>query len=234
MPNLNVNGRSIPYNISRKDIRHIYLKIGSDLRLEISIPKNQKLSIPLFLKKKSPWIEKKIKEMSQMKRLFNKKAILYKGEPIKVKVFQVGSAEGGVRNVKRNRGRKGVRLYKKVLHLYENPERKWHEILKEFVAQMTLQSIKRDSNKWGRRLGVEYSSLHIKDMKIWGYCKNNGDLYFNSKLICLPENLRNYVVLHELLHLKHFDHSEKYKRELSKYFINYKQAERLLKSYLSY
>ena len=169
-----------------------------------------------------------------MKRLFNKKAILYKGEPIKVKVFQVGSAEGGVRNVKRNRGRKGVRLYKKVLHLYENPEREWHEILKEFVAQMTLQSIKKDSNKWGRRLGVKHNSLHIKDMKIWGYCKNNGDLYFNSKLICLPENLRNYVVLHELLHLKHFDHSEKYKRELSKYFINYKQAERLLKSYLSY
>jgi len=229
---LDVNGRRIPYSVLRRDVRNIYLRIGRDLRVEVVLPLKEKISMTQFLMKKLPWIEKKVIEITQMKRLFNNKKILYKGEPITVKVFQMRIGEDGVGSVKQRRRRKSVRLYKRVLHLYENYGRKWENLLEEFVAQMTLQTVERDTKKWEKRLGVKVSSLNIKDMKIWGYCKQNGDLYFNSKLVCLPENLRNYVVLHELLHLKHFDHSKRYKRELAKYYFDYKEAERMLKNYL--
>jgi predicted metal-dependent hydrolase len=224
MPILNITGKRIPYNVQRKKIKHIYLRVGSDFRLEISIPRNEKISIPRFLKTKESWIERKLEELSQMKRLVNRNTILYKGEPFRVKILRV-------RNVKRNRKRKGVRFYKQFLHIYDSTMRKRSEILHEFIAQKTLQSVKRDTKHWEKTLGVKNSLIAIKDMKIWGYCKNNGDLYFNNRLVCLPVNLRKYIVLHELLHLKHFNHSKRYKREMAKYFVDYKEMEDKLKNY---
>jgi predicted metal-dependent hydrolase len=241
MPILNINGKRISCTIQRKKIKHIYLRIGSDFRLEISIPRNEKTSIPRFLNKKKPWIEKKVEELSKMKRLVNGNTILYKGEPLRVKIFRVRNAESGVRNVKRNRKRKGMRFYKNYLHIYDNTMRKRSEILNEFISLKTLQSVKRDSKKWVQRFelqssedGIKLNKIDTKEMKMWGYCKNNGDLYFNSRLICLPVILRKYIVFHEILHLKHFNHSKRYKREMAKYFVDYKEKEKMLSNYFPF
>ena len=116
------------------------MKIGSDLRLEIVLPQREKISVSRFLKSNLPWIKQKVEEMSKMKRLFTGNTILFKGEPLKVKGIRVRSAGGGMRN---GTGRKGFRLYKNVVFVYENSKKKRDEILKNFITRQTLRHVKK-------------------------------------------------------------------------------------------
>jgi len=55
--------------------------------------------------------------------------------------------------------------------------------------------------------GFEYSSVTIKNNRSnWGSCSGRGNINLNLKLMVLPEPLRDYVILHELCHLRHRDH----------------------------
>lgn len=80
--------------------------------------------------------------------------------------------------------------------------------------------------------GFKYKKIFIKLKKTqWGSCSSKGNLNFNLKLIFLPMELLDYVVVHELCHLKHMNHSKKFWQEVQKLVPNYKVIEEKLGAY---
>lgn len=59
--------------------------------------------------------------------------------------------------------------------------------------------------------GHTYKRVFIKNSKSrWGSCSSAGNLNFNYKLIFLPQEVMDYVVVHELCHLRHFNHGNEF------------------------
>jgi len=64
---------------------------------------------------------------------------------------------------------------------------------------------------WAEKMKVEYNRISIKTLKTkWGSCSSKKNLNFNYKILFLSEKDRDYLIVHELSHLVHMNHSSKF------------------------
>ena len=77
---------------------------------------------------------------------------------------------------------------------------------------------------------IPYPKLKIRKMKTrWGVCNKNNSITLNSDLIKYGYEQIDYVIIHELSHFIHFDHSKNFWLQVSKYCPNYKEIRKSLK-----
>ena len=83
-----------------------------------------------------------------------------------------------------------------------------------------------------RFTGGHYTSITIRDQKTrWGSCSSRGTLSFNYRLIYGPAGPLDYVVVHELAHRRHMNHSQRFWEEVEKYCPDYRNCREKLKEY---
>lgn len=71
----------------------------------------------------------------------------------------------------------------------------------------------------------------VKDYRTkWGTCDSKGNLTFNWRLLLLPSFLSDYIIIHELCHLKHLNHSKRFWNLVAEYCENYKEYRSKLSS----
>lgn len=73
-------------------------------------------------------------------------------------------------------------------------------------------AFKQRVREWSDQIGVEVVWLGIRPMRRkWASCSTNGHLNFNDELLSLPPRLQDYVIVHELLHLRVPNHGKLWK-----------------------
>lgn len=81
-------------------------------------------------------------------------------------------------------------------------------------------------------MGVTVGYVTVKDQKTrWGSCSAKGNVNFNYQLAFLPDELLDYVVIHELAHRRHMNHSRAFWAEVEKYCPDYLERREQLKEY---
>ena len=86
------------------------------------------------------------------------------------------------------------------------------------------------TKRYAKLISVTPNAVGIKSFKSrWGSCHMNGDIVFNWKIIMAPNRIVDYVVVHELCHLKHHDHSPKFWQAVEKVIPDYKRCKEWLK-----
>jgi len=84
---------------------------------------------------------------------------------------------------------------------------------------------------FNRNYNFAFQRVAIKNQKTcWGSCSRKGNLNFNYKIINLPEELRDYVVVHELCHLRELNHSHRFWELVAKVVPEYKMLRNKLKN----
>ncbi len=64
---------------------------------------------------------------------------------------------------------------------------------------------------FNRIYNFEFNKISVRSQKTrWGSCSKKGNLNFNYKILFLPEGIADYIIVHELCHLKEFNHSQKF------------------------
>jgi predicted metal-dependent hydrolase len=92
--------------------------------------------------------------------------------------------------------------------------------------------VQHSAKQWAGCIGVAFQGIRIKNTKTrWGSCSSKGNLNFNWKLMMAPPYAMEYVVIHELCHLKHLNHSKAFWALVSEHMPDYKKAETWLKNH---
>ena len=83
---------------------------------------------------------------------------------------------------------------------------------------------------WAPLIGVRPGRIAVRCQKTrWGSCSTKGNLNFNCLLMLAPEGVIDYIVVHELCHLKHMNHSKRFYAEIEKVLPDYRQHQQGLK-----
>ena len=99
------------------------------------------------------------------------------------------------------------------------------------LAEAARQDLPRRAARFAPLVGVSYGRITIRAQKSrWGSCSTLGNLNFNCLLMLCPEEVRDYVVVHELCHRKEMNHSERFWRELARVLPDYETPRKWLKT----
>ena len=83
---------------------------------------------------------------------------------------------------------------------------------------------------YARIMNVSYGRITIREQKTrWGSCSSKGNLNFNWRLILAPEEVLNYVVVHELAHRKEMNHSKAFYAIVESVLPDYRQSRKWLR-----
>jgi len=81
--------------------------------------------------------------------------------------------------------------------------------------------------------GFQYNAVRVKAMRSqWGSCSPKKNLNFNVKIMFLPDTLVDYVVVHELCHLKELNHGKRFWNLVERILPDYLEREKELKRYV--
>ena len=111
-----------------------------------------------------------------------------------------------------------------LLHVNQTPE--------NFYKEKTPLHVNELVQKWAFIMGVSVESISFRKTKRrWGSCSHKADLCFALSLAQLPLEAMEYIVIHELAHIKHPHHQSSFWRCVETYMSNYRQHETILKRY---
>lgn len=78
---------------------------------------------------------------------------------------------------------------------------------------------------------LKFNKINIKNQKTrWGSCSKKGNLNFNYKILFLPNHIADYIIVHELCHLKELNHSHKFWNLTAQAVPNYLDIKKELKN----
>jgi len=96
--------------------------------------------------------------------------------------------------------------------------------------KQALDLIKEKLENFNAFYDFSYGRISIRNQRTrWGSCSKKGNLNFNYKIIFLPEKLADYIVVHELCHIREFNHSRRFWDLVAKTFPDYREIVRELR-----
>ena len=106
-------------------------------------------------------------------------------------------------------------------------DKQWREL-----TEAARKDLKPRVEYYSSVIGVHFGKISIRHQKTkWGSCSSRGNLNFNCLLYLAPEEVRDYVVVHELCHRRHMNHSSAFWAEVSRILPEYKKSRMWLKQH---
>lgn len=105
-----------------------------------------------------------------------------------------------------------------------------HQAFETFYKDKGRPRIERRVTYFASKVGVSAGSVQIKDIGYrWASCLKNGNLHFHWKCLMAPLTIIDYIVVHELCHIHHRDHSAAFWNEVDKVLPDYRERKEWLR-----
>lgn len=104
------------------------------------------------------------------------------------------------------------------------------EAFELWYCRQLVQSLRGLVPLWSKKLTVSPRKIAVKNVKtLWGSCSSKSSITFSSRLALTPPELLEYVIVHELLHLRHMNHSDVFWSEVGHHLPDYRERRAQLK-----
>lgn len=224
--------RILGYEIHRKKVKNINLRIKPNLEVYISVPMNlHRDYIENFIRSKEEWIKSVLKKVENVKE--KQKDFEYKtGEIHKFlgKEYSLTVKTGNFNAVSlKNNIRPNEIILTVNENIFENIDEK-KKIMEKWYFENAKKLFLQFMEKWLEILDENVEKVAIKPMKTrWGSCNYvKRYINLNTELIKRTPFEIEYVILHELTHLKYPNHGRGFYNYIERYMPNYKFAEKML------
>jgi len=223
MPNLDTGGHTIEYSIVRgQSRRYTYFRFRPDLVLEVAVPRGRQVDVEQIFRRKLSWIDREYTRASNTRWILGPDKVMFAGSYLKI-VHVHGTEENLTPNL--SSGQVVVK---------SSNRRRVRELVRRWFLKETSAYVVRKVRESAAVLGVRPSRVDVREIGKWGYCTRNGRLTFSWQLIALPEKLREYIVLHELVHLIEFNHSAAFRKKLASVCPEFRAREKELNQVVAY
>ena len=119
---------------------------------------------------------------------------------------------------------------KLVISKPENFKKKKEDIFEEWLLEQAEKYIPARVNFLAKKNNFEFNKIKIKNQKTrWGSCSSKKNLSFNYKLMRFNKKVIDYVIIHELCHLKEMNHSIKFWKLVEDVMPDYKIQRKLIR-----
>ena len=103
------------------------------------------------------------------------------------------------------------------------------KVLPPLPEQTSPDELRAMVHEWASRVGVEPGKITLRAMqRKWGSCSRGTNITLNTSLTGVPRHLAEYVILHELVHLRVFNHGKDFKAEMTRHMPDWAERDREL------
>ncbi|QOY53452.1 M48 family metallopeptidase [Candidatus Sulfurimonas baltica] len=202
-------------HVCNPKLKNSYISICKKGFIKLKTPRVSDRFIQNLLSKKELWIRKQLLHVSQNKPLqinLEDEVLLF-GE-----VYSIDAQEA-----------KELRCY---LEKLKKPDEKnvikcYDNFYKLYASQYIVPKVE----QFSKLMNLDYEEIKFKKMRSrWGSCSSKRVITLNTQLIKIDKELIDYIIVHELAHLTHMNHSRKFHDLVDMYISNAKDLNKRLKA----
>jgi len=228
-----IAGEEVAFSVtrSRRRKRTIAFKMEQGEGLKVIAPYSTSLrALTRILQRRAAWIAR---ELSDQKKVFAQSdftdgsVFSYLGHSYTLRVTQA------------DKGAQSCSLLPRIMHVHVpdlslSPDNLRQEVRLEILLWLKRRArdkLKKRCDLWAQKLGVDYKKLIIAGpLQRWGSCSVDNVIRLNWRLMLAPLPVIDYVVAHELSHIRHKNHSPQFWGFLGQVMPDYKARRKILRS----
>lgn len=222
-------GTTIGFDLEYRDRRTFSIQIEPPDKILVVSPLGlSEESVKERVQEKGSWIVKKLQGFSEIgysaqgRRFINGGTFLYLGKEYQLKI---------IKNM-----RKIPKVFfannKFYLEARDPGQEMMRKAMEKWYRKEAAGFIEGRIDYFSQKVGRCPNTIRAKQQKRrWGSCTSKGDIYINWRIIMAPPDIIDYLLVHELCHLVHSNHSVRYWQKVGSVMGDYKERRKWLKKY---
>lgn len=226
--NLMIDG-NLPIEVVRTNRRKTASIKIVEGQIQVVVPQSlSRKGIQEVIRKNTSWIRKKLLFQSQNppvkpKEYVSGESFSYLGRNYRLKLTENDSGE-----VKLTGGQLVLGVNQYLLETERDPFVRSQ--LERWYINHAEQRLREKTVRYAKIIGVEPKSIKVKSYKSrWGSCSVRGEISYNWKIIIAPHHIVDYVIVHELSHIHHHNHSSDFWKCVERVVPDFKECREWLR-----
>ena len=218
----------IQFDMSYSMRKSILISVEAPDKVSVTAPEGlSEHEIISRVKSKAKWIIQKLYEVKDIKTVtiskefVNGESFMYLGRNYSLQLHVDSTLKKPV-----------VKLYqgKFIVNTPTRDEEVIKKAMEAWYRSKAQEQIKERLKYYQSRVGTKPAKVTIKEQKKrWGSCSSKGNLNFNWRAVMAPSPVLDYIIVHELCHLMHLNHSKEFWNRLSSVLPDYEDRKNWLK-----